>query len=61
MSLIFSDGEEDLFLRRVASEEGLEIVASGSNGRREGTIISPKELIMMLGEILNPSEDEVLA
>ena len=39
---ISSDGEEDLFLRIVASEDGLEIVASGPNGRREGTIIEPK-------------------
>ena len=62
MSLIFSDAsEEDIHLRIVASEEGLEIVASGPNGRREGTIFEPKELIGILSDILNPSEDEVLA
>jgi len=58
---ISSDGEEDLFLRIVAPEDDLEIVASGPNGRREGTIIEPKDLIGILYDILNPSEDEVLA
>ena len=44
--------------------EALERVSlndEGYCGRREGTIIEPKELIGILYDILNPSEDKVLA